>query len=588
MPFKLSLRITLWGLFAIAMVVNVNLYTREFPPTPRVAATAPSSGTSNQPLLGSSAPVAGAPATPASGTSSPSANSNAKPSANSASNSAAVPSSSLAATATGLASQATTAAAAGTVHLRTDVLDLTVSLEGGNLLDASLLAYPVVKGQPNNPVQLLQSQPPVFELQGGLAGSAGETAPTHLAHYTSPVTSLTLAPGQNELSLPLTWSDGHGLTVTKMLTLHRDAYTVDVTYEIHNAGDRPFSFALYDQILRLNEALHRSYFNPGSYAYKGPAYFDGQRFEKINYQKGNTLDMTVRGGYLAALQPYFFAGILPPRDQAFQYSFQHQGDEFLLKAIGPTQSVAAGASATAHDTLYVGPKQQSRLDAIHPALDRVADYGVLTILSKPLFWLLEKVHAGIGNWGVAIIIVTLLLKLVLYPLSETSYRSMAKMKTLAPRINSLKETYKDDREKLAKAQMELYKKEKINPVAGCLPMLIQVPVFFAWYYVLRDSVELHQAPLFLWITDLSVRDPYFVLPILMAVAMFIQTKYFSAPASDAAQQKIMLFMPVAMSATFAFFPSGLVLYYLTNTVLGVLQQWNINRRVEAAQARLKR
>src|SRR6185437_2024893 len=313
MPFKLSLRITLWGLFAIAMVVNVNLYTREFPPAPHVAASAPASGTSNQSLLGSSAPVAGAPATPASGTSSPSANSNPKPSANPAGNSAAVPSSSLATGATGLASEATTAATAGTVHLRTDVLDLTVSLEGGNLLDARLLAYPVVKGQPNNPVQLLQSQPPVFELQGGLAGSAGETAPTHLAHYTSPVTSLTLAPGQNELSLPLTWSDGHGLTVTKMLTLHRDAYTVDVTYEIHNAGDRPFSFALYDQILRLNEALHRSYFNPGSYAYKGPAYFDGQRFEKINYQKGNTLDMTVRGGYLAALQPYFFAGILPPR-----------------------------------------------------------------------------------------------------------------------------------------------------------------------------------------------------------------------------------------------------------------------------------
>jgi YidC/Oxa1 family membrane protein insertase len=538
------------------------------------------SGTPAPSTLGSSAPVASTPTTSATGTANP-----AVPTAAAPGSLANTPGVAGAASITSPAASGTTA---GSVHVRTDVLDLTVGLEGGDLLDAKLLAYPEVKNQPDHPVQLLQGQAPVFELQGGLAGSAGETAPTHLAVYTSPVTSLTLAPGQNELSLPLTWTDGHGLTVIKTLTLHRNAYAIDVTYEIHNAGDTAFSFAPYDQILRLNEALHRSYFNPGSYAYKGPAYFDGARFEKINYQKGGTLDMSVRGGYLAALQPYFFAGILPPRDQSFRYSFQHQGDTFLLKATGPTQSVAAGATGTVHDTLYVGPKQQSRLDAIHPALDRVADYGVLTILSKPLFWLLETVHGGIGNWGFAIIIVTLLIKLVLYPLSETSYRSMAKMKTLAPRINSLKETYKDDREKLAKAQMELYKKEKINPVAGCLPMLIQVPVFFAWYYVLRDSVELHQAPLFLWITDLSVRDPYYVLPILMAAAMFIQTKYFSAPASDPAQQKIMLFMPVAMSATFAFFPSGLVLYYLTNTVLGVLQQWNINRRVEAAQARLKR
>ncbi|HTT04553.1 MAG TPA: membrane protein insertase YidC [Steroidobacteraceae bacterium] len=582
MPFKLNLRITLWALFAIALIVNVQLYTREFPPAPRVAASAPA-GTSTQPLLGSSAPVAGASAVPG-GTTSVAPG----PAAPSAAASGATAPTTVATSATGLAGATASGAAAGTVHLRTDVLDLTVSLQGGNLLDAKLLAYPVAKNQPNQPVQLLQSQPPVFELQGGLAGSAGEMAPTHLAHYTSPVTSLTLAPGQDELSLPLTWSDGHGLTVTKTLTLRRNAYAIDEAYQIHNASDMAFSFALYDQILRLNEPLHRSYFNPGSYAYKGPAYFDGTRFEKINYQKGGTLDMTVRGGYLAALEPYFFAGILPPLSEGFEYSIQHQGDEFLLKAVGPTQSVAAGASGTVHDTLYVGPKQQSRLDAIHPALDRVADYGVLTILSKPLFWLLESVHSAIGNWGWAIIIVTLLIKLVLYPLSETSYRSMAKMKTLAPRISSLRETYKDDREKLAKAQMELYKKEKINPVAGCLPMLIQVPVFFAWYWVLRDSVELRQAPFFLWINDLSARDPYYVLPAIMAAAMFIQTKYFSAPASDPAQQKIMMFMPLAMSATFAFFPAGLVLYWITNTVLGILQQWNINRRMETAQSRLKR
>jgi YidC/Oxa1 family membrane protein insertase len=210
------------------------------------------------------------------------------------------------------------------------------------------------------------------------------------------------------------------------------------------------------------------------------------------------------------------------------------------------------------------------------------------VLAKPLFWLLETVQRGIGNWGFSIIIATLLIKLILYPLSETSYRSMAKMKALSPRLNALRETYKDDREKLARAQMELYKKEKINPLAGCLPMLVQVPVFFAWYWVLRDSVEMRQAPFILWVNDLSARDPWFVLPALMAVAMFIQTKYFSAPATDPTQQRVMMFMPLAMSATFAFFPAGLVLYYITNTVLGILQQWSINRRVEAAESRLKR
>ena len=579
MPLKLNLRMVLWALFAIAIIVNVQLYLREFPPAPRVAPLPTTTLNESQPTLGNTAPTAGAGAgAGAAGTpGAPTAGAGSVASAG-----AAIP-----ATTPGLAAGTGTAAGAPTVHLSTDVLALTVSLDGGNLVDAQLLAYPAVKGKPQ-PVQLLQPQPPVFEVQGGLAGSAGEVAPTHLARYSSQVTSAVLAPGQDTLSLPLTWNDGHGLTVVKTLTLHRNSYVIDVTYQINNGSGQAFSFAPYEQIVRLNVPVRRSYFNPGSYAYKGPAYFDGSRFEKVNYQKGGKLDMAVRGGYLAALESYFFAGILPPQNETFQYSLDSQGDEFLLKAVGPTQSVAAGADSTAHDTLYIGPKQQSRLAAIHPALDRVSDYGVLRVLSEPMLWLLLKVHAGIGNWGFAIIIVTLLIKLVLYPLSETSYRSMAKMKALAPRINSLRENFKDDREKLARAQMELYKKEKINPLAGCLPMLVQVPVFFAWYWVLRDSVELRQAPFFLWINDLSARDPFYVLPAIMAVAMFIQTKYFSAPASDPAQQKVMMFMPLAMSATFAFFPAGLVLYWITNTVLGILQQWNINRRMESVEARLKR
>jgi YidC/Oxa1 family membrane protein insertase len=480
-------------------------------------------------------------------------------------------------------------ATAPSVRVMTDVLELQVSLVGGDLTRAGLLAYPQQKGAANVPVQLLNtdSATELFELQGGLAGTNGEAAPTHLARYTSAVQSLQLMPGQNQLTLPLTWTDGHGLTVTKTLTLQRGSYEIGVSYRIDNASDKPWSFAQYAQILRNNTPLHRSYFDPSSYAYKGPAIFDGSKFEKLNFQKAPLLDEPVRDGYLAALQPYFVASIVPPAQQTYRYTIQGEGNEFLLKAVGPAQMVAAGQSVSVGNTLFVGPKLQSQLDLVHPRMDLVADYGRLTFLSKPLFWLLARVQAGIGNWGFAIIIVTFLLKLLLYPLSETSYRSMAKMKALAPRLTNLRETYKDDKEKLNRAMMDLYKKEKVNPLAGCLPMVIQIPVFFAWYYVLRDSVELRQAPFLFWINDLSARDPFYVLPLIMAVAMFVQTK-LNPQVGDPTQQKLMLFMPVAMSATFAFFPAGLVLYYVTNTILGILQQWNINRRFGAVSPRAKR
>ena len=590
MSLNTNLRFFLWALFAMALLVNYQMWTREFPaaqPVPTRAA-----GTSSAaPSLGSSAPTAGAPsagsaAAPGSGGAASAAGAGTAATAAGAAAGAAVGAGASLATAGSAAVSAE--AGAPSVQLHTDVLDLSVSLVGGDLTGARLLAYPQQKNQPGNPVVLLQTGSPVFEVQGGLAGTSGESAPTHLARYTSPIRELTLAPGQDTLSLPLTWSDGHGLTVTKTLTLHRGSYVVDVTYRIDNAGSSAWSFAPYAQILRYNTPVHHSYFNPSSYAYKGPAYYDGSRFEKINFQKGAMLDQTVRGGYLAALEPYFMAAILPPASQSFQFSLQSQGDEFLLKAVGPTRSVAPGGTASVGNQLFIGPKLQTTLDRIHKGLALVADYGALTFLAKPLFQLLERVERLFGNWGFAIIFVTFLIKLVLYPLSEASYRSMAKMKTLTPRLNNLRETYKDDREKLNQAMMDLYKREKINPLAGCLPMVIQVPVFFAWYWVLRDSVELRQAPFAFWINDLSARDPYFVLPAIMAAVMFVQTRYFSAPVGDPTQQKLMLFMPVAMSATFAFFPAGLVLYYVTNTVLTVLQQWSINRRMEANAARARR
>jgi len=244
-------------------------------------------------------------------------------------------------------------------------------------------------------------------------------------------------------------------------------------------------------------------------------------------------------------------------------------------------TVAPGASTLIKQTLFIGPKLQAQLEPIHPELGRAADFGVLTFLSRPLFWLLEQAHKIFGNWGLAIIAVTFLLKLVFYPLSEASGRSMAKMKMVAPRLKQLQETYKDDRQKLGTAMMELYKKEKINPASGCLPMLIQLPVFLAFYWVLLESVEMRQAPFFGWLQDLSVRDPLYILPLIMAGAMFLQYKLQPTPA-DPVQAKVFMILPLVMSVTFAFFPAGLVLYWVTNTILTIAQQWNINRRIEAS------
>jgi YidC/Oxa1 family membrane protein insertase len=488
-----------------------------------------------------------------------------------------------------LGDNARMSAAAGQVHIRTDVLDVEVSLAGGELDRADLPAYPMAKNTPDVPVRLLNrdAADSLYVLQSGLAGVDGESAPTHQALYTSDVHELTLAPGQNELRLPLHWSDGHGVTVTKTLTFHRGDYQIGLDYEIHNGSGTSWSFAPYEQILRYNVPVERSYFRVDSYAYKGPAISDGKKFEKLDITKNATLDQSVTGGWIAALQQHFATAIVPPDNVPYHFALKTQGHEFLLSATGPTQTVSAGGDATAHASLWVGPKLQKALDQVGPKLSLITDYGTLSVVSRPLFWLLDRVDRMVGNWGFAIIIVTFLLKLLFYPLSEASGRSMAKMKALSPRLTQLRETYKDDREKLNRAMMELYQREKVNPLAGCLPMVIQIPVFLAFYWVLRDSVEIRQAPFIFWINDLSSRDPYFVLPAFMMAAMFVQYR-LNPQVGDPVQQKVFMIMPLAMSVTFAFFPAGLVLYWVTNTVLSILQQWNINRRIAEATNRAKR
>jgi YidC/Oxa1 family membrane protein insertase len=386
--------------------------------------------------------------------------------------------------------------------------------------------------------------------------------------------------------VPFTWTSPAGVEVTKTLVFRRGSYRIDVRYDIRNGSAAAWSVAPYARIQRDMPFKRTNYFTTDveNFSFTGPAYWDGTKYEKLklNKEASARFRQEFTDGWIAALQHHFVAAIVPPRDELHHYSLAVRDAEFLATELGPSLTVPPGQGTTINQTLFVGPKLQKQLEPIHPELGRAADFGPLTFLSRPLFWLLDKAHVIFNNWGLAIIAITFLLKLMFYPLSEASGRSMAKMKLVAPKMKQLQETYKDDRQKLGQAMMELYKKEKVNPAAGCLPMLIQLPVFLAFYWVLLESAEMRQAPFFGWIQDISSRDPYFILPAIMAGAMFLQYKLQPTPA-DPIQAKVFMILPLVMSVMFAFFPAGLVLYWVTNTILTIAQQWNINRRIAAAQ-----
>jgi YidC/Oxa1 family membrane protein insertase len=496
-----------------------------------------------------------------------------------------LPSAQQSTTATPAAGTAPEAAAAGTPRIRvvTDVLDMDISLQGGDLLRADLLKYPQDKRPDSPPVRLLGTQEPDYHVvRSGLRVLNGRAEPTHLATFTSPATEYRLAPGATELRVPLTWTDGAGVTVTKTYVLEPGSYAIDVQYAVDNRSAEEWSGLSYVQLARHIYSPERSMFDVESYAYRGPAIYDGKSYRKLDPtdKEEGAFAQNVTDGWVATMQHHFVNAAVPPKGEEYHYTLGQENGHALLTYRGPLKVVPAGTTGRFDETLFVGPKLQEQLEVTGPRLELTADYGKLTILAQPLFWLLEKVYSFVGNWGWAIIIVTFLLKLLFYKLTETSGRSMAKMRTIAPRIKSIQERYKDDREQLAKQMMEVYKREKINPVAGCLPILVQIPVFLAFYWVLLESVEMRQAPFMGWIQDLSSRDPYFILPILMGVAMYGQFKLNPQP-PDPMQAKIFAFMPVIMTVMMAWFPAGLVLYWLTNTLLSIAQQWNINRVVEA-------
>jgi YidC/Oxa1 family membrane protein insertase len=477
--------------------------------------------------------------------------------------------------------------ASSVVRVETDVLSVDISTRGGTLLRADLLDYPRVKNRPEDPVRLFDAaQPTLFVARSGLRAAQERAEPTHLADFASTASAYRLRAGQDTLSVPLTWSDGQGLSVTKTYTFYPGTYRIDLTYEVTNQSESDWQAASYVQLVRHYVPTERSYFNVETYAYRGPAIYDGEAYRKLDLEDEDEREFDGRfaGGWVAAMQHHFVAAAVPPEGQVYTYRLHVDRDnDYTLSYIGPLQTVSAGSSQRFEEKLFVGPKLQAQLEGTGPRLELVADYGKLTIISQPLFWLLDKVHTFIGNWGWSIVIVTFLIKLVFYRLTAASGRSMAKMRNLGPRIKAIQERYKEDREQLGRQMMELYKREKINPLAGCLPIVIQIPFFLAFYWVLLESVEMRQAPFLGWITDLSSRDPFFILPLLMGAAMFLQFKLQPMPSTDPMQAKIFAFMPVIMAVTMAWFPAGLVLYWLTNTLLSIAQQYRINKLVEAEQ-----
>lgn len=490
------------------------------------------------------------------------------------------------------------------VEVKTDVLRINIDTRGGTLIDADLLNYPQSQQDKNTPVRLLDDEPQHFFIaQSGLV-SASSPAPDHDAIYQTEKTGYTLAAGQDKLEVPLVWQDASGLKVHKTYIFTRGSYLIEVREQIDNGGSAAWSGNAYRQLQRVPPVIKSThgfeFSNPERYAFAGAAWYSPEdKFKKLAFDKfaKDPLNATTAGGWVAMLQHYFFAAWIPEARETDHFSSAlvdtAQGQRYLIRALSPTINIPAGKDTTLTSHLYVGPTLQNQLEQIDNAgiakgLELTADYGMLTPIAQPMHWILVELHKLVRNWGLAIILLVLLIKLALFKISEAQYRSMAKMRKLQPRMQALKERYGDDKQKLSAATMEMYKKEKINPLGGCIPTLIQIPVFFALYYVLLESVELRQAPFFGWIHNLSAPDPYFVLPIVNALIM-IGSQYLmpASPGMDPTQAKMMKVMPVMFAVLFLFFPAGLVLYYTVNGGLSLLQQWIITKRIQASEAHAK-
>ncbi|MCY0965254.1 membrane protein insertase YidC [Parathalassolituus penaei] len=467
------------------------------------------------------------------------------------------------------------------VRVRTDVLDITIDPRGGEIVQALLPAYPVAVDQKDTPFVLLeQNERRTYVAQSGLIGRDGVDN-NGAARFVVDATSYELKDGADSLSVVLKAETAKGL-VEKVFTFRRGDYLVDVTYRIHNTSSEDWQGVFFAQLKRDGSADPSKSSSMGMNAYLGAATTSKEnRYEKVTFKdlEEQPYKNQHEGGWAAMLQHYFVSAWVPDQSASHTFNGRFVNGNYIFGFYDQPMTVAAGATAETGASLYMGPKSQDRLAEVAEHLDLTVDYGWLWWIAQPLFAGLIFFHGLVGNWGVAIILLTVCVKLLFFYPSAMSYRSMANMRKVGPKMQELKEKYADNREKLGQEMMALYKREKINPLGGCLPMLIQMPVFISLYWVLMESVELRQAPFALWIKDMSVMDPYFILPLIMGASMFIQMKLNPAP-PDPMQARVMQLMPIMFTVFFLWFPAGLVLYWVCNNILSIAQQYVITKQIE--------
>ncbi|NOS97785.1 MAG: membrane protein insertase YidC [Methylotenera sp.] len=468
------------------------------------------------------------------------------------------------------------------ISVTTDLYKADIETTGGDLRRLELLKHRAANVADNDKSNFVllddAAKPMTYVAQTGLIGA---NLPSHNAVFTSTATAYQMQADKDTLEVRLSWV-GEGVTVDKIYTFHRNKYVIDVNYEIKNGSAAAITPEVYYQIVHDNESNQGSALMP---TFTGGAYYtEAHKFDKIAFSdmEKEPLNIESKDGWVGLLQHYFVSAWIPKDGLARKFYTEKLNEHmYRIGTRSTLPSIAAGATYSIPARLFSGPQTKDDLIATAPGLKYTVDYGMLTIVATPLFWVLSKINGLVHNWGIAIILLTLLIKALFYPLSAKSYRSMAQMRELAPRLESMKKKFGDDRQKMQQAMMELYKTEKINPMSGCLPILLQIPVFIALYWMLLGSVELRHAPFFGWIQDLSAIDPYYILPLIMGASMIIQTKLNPKP-TDPIQAKVMTWMPVIFSVFFFFFPAGLVLYWVVNNIVSIWQQWYVNKSIHAA------
>lgn len=547
-----NIRLFLFGGLALVLIMMYQAWQRDYGPQPQpiIEADAPTSETVNRDTFGAVPDVRTAAPEPAA-------------------SATAVP-------------QAMEVVTAPGIKITTDLLDVEIGTQGGDILNVFLRDYPLTKEKPDVKFKLMNSGTVNrFIAQSGLIGADKERAPTHEALFEPEQQEYRLAEGEEAIEAVLSWHHPSGITVNKRYTFKRGSYEVELRHEVINNSGSDWAARVYHQLQRSRPPEGEG--NRFLYTYTGPAiYTQEEKYEKYSFDDIDDAQLSrdTVGGWIAMIQHYFLGAWIPPADEKTHlYTNKLPNNRYLVGMYSPLVKVAAGSSHDFTSKMFVGPKLQAEMEATAPGLELTVDYGWLTVLAKPIYWLLQQMYSIFQNWGWAIIFLTIIIKGLFYKLSEASYKSMANMRKLAPRMKALKDRYGDDKAKMNQATMEMYKKEKINPLSGCLPIMVQIPVFIALYWVLLESVELRQAPFIFWLDDLSKEDPYYVLPFLMAASMFVQQKLNPAPL-DPMQAKIMMSLPFIFGIFFAFFPSGLVLYWVVNNLVSITQQWYITRKIE--------